>query len=84
MWSTGGAGVGLGVEAPIGWVLILDLTCRTHCEDAHCCLFAVIGHVLNDSEARAAVGAIDKGIIVASVMYVEEFAQAIIADGAIR
>ncbi|MCK7527005.1 MAG: hypothetical protein MZV64_60070 [Ignavibacteriales bacterium] len=42
---------------------------------------AVVGDVLDDGEARSAVGAVDEGIAVAPVVGVEEFAQAVVADG---
>ena len=63
---------------------VFTSTVRAHGEACHRGLRPIIGDVLDDCEARSAVGAVDEGIMVAAVMGVEEFAQAIRADGDIR
>ncbi len=78
------AGVGLGVEAAVGGVVVLFLAGRAHLEDTHGGVGAVVGYIGDDGEARAAVGAVGEGVAVAAVGGVEDFPQAVGAGGDVR
>ncbi len=78
------AGVGLGVEAAVQRVFVFPLAVGAHLEDAHGGQRPVVGDVLDDGEARAAVGAVGEGIAVAAVALGENFLQAGAAGGDIR
>ena len=69
--------VGLRVEAPVCRVVVLGLAGRAHCETRHRSLRAVVGNAAGDGEARAAVGAVQEGIAIAAVGWVEQLAKAI-------
>jgi hypothetical protein len=75
------AGVGLGVEAAVEGVVVLGLTGGAHAKGGHGGLGAVVGDAANDGEARAAVGAVDEGVEVAAVGWVEEFGCAVGTGG---
>ena len=79
--SAGKAGIGLRMKTAVKWVGVLACTCRAHGEGAHGGLRAVVGETADDGEARAAVGAVDKRVMVPAVRRVEELAQAVIAGG---
>ena len=72
------------MEAPVERVVVLGLAGRAHGKDLHGCFFAVIGDILHDGEARAAVGAVDEGIAVAAVGGIKQFAQTVITGSSIR
>ena len=55
-----------------------------HRKDFHGSLRPVVGNCFDDSKARAAVGAVDEGVVEPSVVGVEQFAQAIVTKGDIR
>src|SRR5579884_364303 len=82
--ATDGTGVGLGMKAPIEWVVVLRLAGWTQWKDTHGCLVTIVGYILNNGEARAAVGAIDERVAVAPVSRIEEFMQTISTGGSIR
>ena len=63
---------------------ILAVAGRTHREGGHGGLGAVIGDILDDGKARAAIGAVDKGVAIAPVLMVEELVETIIAESDIR
>ncbi|OPZ61005.1 MAG: hypothetical protein BWY87_00100 [Deltaproteobacteria bacterium ADurb.Bin510] len=75
------AGVGLGVEAPVGRVGVFAGAVVAELETSHRGARAVVGQVGHDRQARAAVGAVDEGVAVAPVLGIEEFAQAVGAGG---
>ena len=75
------AGIGLRVKTPVEWVGILRGTLGTHGETVHRCGRSVIRQRSDDGKAWAAVGAVDKGIMKASVGGVEQLAQAVVARG---
>ena len=81
MWPTDRTGVRLGVKAPIQRVVVLRLALRAHDEVPHGGQRAVVGNVGDDSEARAAIGAIGERVTVTAVGRVQQFAQAIGAGG---
>ena len=62
-----GAGIGLRVEAAVGGVGVLRRAGRAHGEAGHGGGGAVVGDVLDDGVARAAVGAVGEGIAEAAV-----------------
>ena len=74
-----GARVGLGVEAPVGRVLVLGGAARAQLEARHRRQRPVVGDAAHDREARAAVGAVDERVAVAAVGGVEQLAQAVVA-----
>jgi len=57
---------------------------RAHGEHGHRSARPVVRDITHNSEARAAIGAVDEGIAVASVLRIQQLAQAIIADSNIR
>src|ERR1017187_10389448 len=67
LWAAYGTGIGLGVETPIERVVVLLLAHWTEWESTHGRLTAIIGDILDDGEARTAIGAVDKRIAIASV-----------------
>ncbi len=73
MRATDLASVGLGMEAPIEWILVLRLAGRAHWEDAHGRLITIIRDILNDRKARTTIGAVDERIAVAPIPGIEEF-----------
>ena len=77
------AGVGLGVEAAIGGVVVFGLAGGAHWETGHGGLGAVVGDAAGDGEAGAAVCAVEEGIAVASVGGVEQLAEAVGAGGGV-
>src|SRR5205807_7633377 len=82
--AAGGAGVGLGVEAAVQGIVVFCLAGGAHGEDAHGGLVAIVGDILDDCEAGATVGAVDKGIMITSICGIEEFSKAVVAGGGIR
>ena len=72
------------MEAPIQRVGVLLRTDGAHGEFLHGRLFAVVGQLLDDGKARAAVRAVDERIAVAAVRRVEQFAHAVFARCQIR
>jgi hypothetical protein len=72
------------MEAAVRGVIILTLTLRTHLETAHGGLGAVVGDVLDDGEARAAVGAIGKRVAIAPVGKIQNLSQTGLAGSDIR
>ena len=76
-----GAGVRLGVEAAVGGILVFGAAGGAHRETPHRGAGAVVGQVLDDAVARAAVRAVDERIAVAAVGGIEQLAQAVVAGG---
>ena len=81
MRSTIKTGIGLRVKPPIERVGILCGAGGAHGETIHRGSCSVIGQRANDGKARSAIGAVDKGIVKASVGGVEQFAQTVVARG---
>ena len=75
------AGIGLRVKTPVEWVGILRGALGTHGKTIHRRGRSVIRQRSDDGKARAAVGAVDKGVVIASVGGIEQLAQAIVAGG---
>ena len=78
-----GAGVRLGVKAPVGRILVLGAAALAHRERGHRGERPVVWNVPHDREARAAVGAVDERVAVAAVGGVEELQQALVAGRAV-
>ena len=75
----GGAADGLGVEAPVGRILVLAAAVGAHVERGHRRVRPVVGHRADDREARPAVRAVHERVAVAPVGGVEELAEAVVA-----
>ena len=65
--AAGGARIGLGVEAPVGGVVVFGAAGRAHGEPGHGRLRPVVGRAVEDAEPRAAVGAVGQRIGEAAV-----------------
>ena len=74
------AGVGLRVEAAILGVLVLAEAVGAHGEFRHGGHGAVVGNVEDDAVARAAVGAVGEGVVVAAIGGVAGVGEAGVAD----
>ena len=75
------AGVWLGVVAAVLLAGVLGRAAGAHGKGGHGRERAVVGEVVDDGEARAAVGAVDEGVAVAPVLWVEQLCQAVRAGG---
>ena len=75
------AGIGLRVKTPVEWVGILRGALGTHGKTIHRRGRSVIRQRSDDGKARAAVSAVDKGVVIASVGGIEQLAQTIVAGG---
>ena len=79
-----GAGGGFGMKAPVLGVLIFRPAPGAQAEDGHGGVEAVIGHLPDDGEPGAAVGAVGEGILVAPVAGVGDVGQAVVTGGHVR
>ena len=77
-------GIGLRVKPPIERVGILCGAGGAHGKAIHRGCRSVIGQRANDGKARSTVGAVDKGVMKASVGGVEQLAQTVVARGDVR
>ena len=78
------AAVRLRVVAAVFDVVVFPVAVRAHGEGAHGGLRPVVGDVLDDGKARAAVGAVDEGVAIAPVPGVQQLPQAVVTDADIR
>ena len=69
------------MKPPVRWVLILFLAETAEGELAHGGVFSVVWQPLDDGEAWSAVGAGYEEVVVAGVVWVSEFFEALVADG---
>jgi len=69
------------VKAAVARVVVFLLAVRAHGKDAHGRVGPVVGNVGDDGKARAAVGAVDERIAIATIAGVEQLSQAVRADG---
>ncbi len=74
--AAGGTGVGLGMETPIRRILVLGAAIGAHAERGHAGVGPVVGDALDDRQPGSAVGAIDKGVAVATVRRIEQLGPA--------
>jgi hypothetical protein len=72
------------VKTPVLRIIILSLAVRTQGKELHRRFVAIIWDVLHDSEARTAVCAVNKGVVVTPVSWVKQLTQAVIASSYIR
>lgn len=82
-WPARRAGVGLGVEPAVCRIVVLGATRVAHRERVHRRAAAVVGDAANDREPRSAIDAVDERIAPATVLGVEELAQACAARGGV-
>src|SRR6476620_3288612 len=73
--------VRLGVETTIARVLVFRPALRAHLEGRHRRAGPVVGHALDDREARAAVGAVDERVAKAPILLVMELGETVITGG---
>ena len=69
------------MESSVRWIGVFAFAIGTHGKWSHGRFGAIIKNIFYDREARSAVGAVDEWITIAPIGRVEEFAQAIVADG---
>ena len=69
------------MKPPVKRVAILRGALGAHGKAIHRRGRSVIGQRLDDGKARSAIGAVDKGVVKASVGGVEQFAQTVVARG---
>lgn len=81
MWPAVKAGIGLRMKAPVKRVAILCSALGAHRKAIHRRGRSVIRQRPDDGKARPAVGAVDKGVVIATVGGVEQFAQAVVTGG---
>ena len=79
-----GAAGGLGVVAAVGDVGVLALAVFAHGERPHGGALPVIGHALDNGEPGPAVGAVEKGVAVPSVLGVSHLPQTVLTDAHVR
>ncbi len=77
--ATHRAGVGLGVEAAICWVVVFGLASGTHRESGHGRRRPVVRNAEHDGVPRAAVRAVREGVAVAPVVGVVDLGEAVVA-----
>src|ERR687889_2721637 len=82
--SAYGAGVGLGVEAAVGGILVLAAAVGAHSKARHRSRGPVVRNRAGDGEARAAVRAIGERVTVTPVRGVQKLGQAIVAGCDVR
>jgi hypothetical protein len=68
------------MEAAVRGIIVLSLALATHDKVAHGGQRAIVGDVLNDSEARAAICAVDEGVAKAPILRVKQLLQAVVAN----
>ena len=72
------------MKAPVGRIVILCLTGGAHCEGCHRGLFSIIRQAHDDGMARAAIGAVGKGIAKSPITDIHHFSETIRTSGCIR
>ena len=82
--ATHRAGIRLGMKAALGGIIVFPLAVRALLEQRHAGVDPIIGNAAHNTQARAAVGAVDKGITVTAIIEIKQFLQAIRAGGQIR
>ena len=76
--------VGLGVEPPVGRIVILLPTLRTHGKISHRSVGPVVRQIANDGKPRTTMGTIDERITRPTVLRIRQFAQTIRARRQVR
>jgi hypothetical protein len=72
------------METPVCRIFIFLPALLAQPEDRHGGSLAVIGDIPDDGEPGPTIGAVDEGVVVASVSRIEELFKAIIASGDVR
>jgi hypothetical protein len=80
-WSTGRAGVWLGVKAAVGGIVVLTPALRAHLEAGHRGRVPVVRNRAGYGEAGTTVGAVGERVAVAAIPWVEDLPQALFAGG---
>ncbi len=70
-------GVGLGVKAPVGGILVLCPAPAAHFKVAHGGIDAIVGDRVDDAESRPAGGAVGKRISITTVAGIEDLPEAL-------
>ena len=78
------AGIGLGMKAPAGRIVVLRQAMGAHLKMPHCRAGTVIRHPLDQTVAGPAIRAIDKGISVTPVTGIVQFLGALTTGSEIR
>ena len=78
------AGIWLGVEAPVGGILVLSPARRAQRKAPHRRALAIVRKILDDREARAAVGAVGEGVLVPAIVGIKQLRAAGGTGGEVR
>lgn len=84
MWPAIRAGGGLSMKKSIKRIFIFRPARLAHLKVLHRCVRAVIEQGFDNAKARAAMGAVGKGIKIAAVRRVKNLAETVGAGGNIR
>ncbi len=79
-----GAGIGLGVEAPVGRIVVFRAAGRTHRKAPHRGPRPIVWNVFDDTVARPAMRTVDERVAVAAVRRIEELGKTIGAGREVR
>src|SRR2546429_4511478 len=71
-WPTPRAGHGLGVKAPVRWIMVLAGAVLAHRKRRHGGSGAVVGHVADDGKPRSAIRTVRQSISIAAVGRLEK------------
>ena len=82
--ATGWASGWLSVETAVAWVVVFVCAVGAEGETCHGGLRPVIGQSAGDGVARAAMGAVEKGIAPTAVLGIEQLGEAGFADTGVR
>src|SRR5262245_2932600 len=72
------------MKASIKWILVFVTTRFTHLKRTHRRVRAVVWNILDNREARSAVGAVNEWIPITTIPRIEQLAQTIITGGDVR
>ncbi len=84
VWAANRTGVRLGMKPAICRIIIFFPALPTHCKMFHRGVWPVIGDIVYDRITRAAVGTVDEGILVATVVRIKQLSKTIVAYSHIR
>ena len=83
-WAAFGASQGLGVEAAVRRGFVFGAAVVTERKISHRGVGPVVGHGRDDGVARAALGAIDKGVAVAPLSWIVQLFHAVVTGVQVR
>ena len=78
------AGIRLSVKSAVGGVVVFLLASAAHGKLRHRRQGPVVRNVLNDGKARSAVGAVDKGIAIATILWIDKLGHTVVTDRHVR